>query len=153
MLLVFLGIAIIASIVLFVVGNHSFNEEGFYVGGTLSVMIAIGTIVAIGIIAPKVATEEIYNEKIAMYQEENQRIEEQIDTVVKQYMKHEKETFEDVKTEDSAITLVTLFPELKSDELVSQQINIYVANNEKIKQLKEEKINIAKEKWLLYFGK
>ena len=151
MLLLILAIAIILSVVLFVVGYRE-DAEGFYIGGTASVMLVIGIIVAICIIAPRVATEKIYDEKIAMYQEENQRIEEQIDAVVKQYMKHEKETFADLKTEDSTITLVTLFPELKSDELVSQQINIYVENNEKIKNLKEEKINIVREKWVLYFG-
>ena len=152
MLFLILGIAIALIIALFVAAYYT-DGEGFYVGGVFSVIIAIAIIVAICIIAPKVATAKIYDEKIAMYQEENRQIEEQIDTIVKEYLKHEKEVFEDAKTESSPITLVTLYPELKSDKLVSKQINIYVMNNEKIKQLKEEKINIAKEKWILYFGK
>lgn len=76
-----------------------------------------------------------------------------IDKIVKEYLEHEHDTFEDLKTEESAITLVTLFPELKSDTLVQQQLEIYVKNNAQIKYLKEEKIEIAKDKWLLYFGK
>ena len=68
-------------------------------------------------------------------------------------MKHEQDTYADLKTEESSITLITLFPELKSDALVQQQLEIYVDNNAKIKSLKEEKIDIAKKKWVLYFGK
>ena len=55
--------------------------------------------------------------------------------------------------EESSITLVTFFPELKSDTIVQQQLEIYVANNAKIKSLKEKKINLIKIRWILYFGK
>jgi hypothetical protein len=53
---------------------------------------------------------------------------------------------------DSAITLVSLYPELKADELVKKQIEVYVANNEKIKELKEKKIMGNVYRWWLYFG-
>lgn len=88
-----------------------------------------------------------------MYQEENAIIEQDINRIVEEYLKHEQDTFTDLKTEESSITLVTLFPKLKSDKLVQQQLEIYVANNVKIKRLREERIDIAKLKWLLYFGK
>ena len=102
---------------------------------------------------PDVATAITIDDKITMYQEENARIEQDIDRIVEEYMKHENDTFTDLKTEESSITLVALFPELKSNTLVQQQLEIYIANNEKIKILREEKIDIAKLKWLLYFGK
>lgn len=90
--------------------------------------------------------------KIEMYEEENTKIEEQIDTLVKQYMEYEGKTLTEFKSE-SSITLVSLYPELKSDDLVSKQIEVYIENNNKIKQLKEDKINMKIGKWLLYFGK
>lgn len=34
-----------------------------------------------------------------------------------------------------------------------KEIEVYIENNAKIKQLKEEKINLAIKKWWLYFGK
>ena len=34
-----------------------------------------------------------------------------------------------------------------------RQIDIYTANNDKIKQLKEQKLNNQVSKWRLYFGK
>ena len=90
--------------------------------------------------------------KIEMYQEENTKIEEQINVLVKEYMNYEQETFTEFKSE-STMTLVSLFPELKSDELVQQQMNVYVGNNNKIKELKESLIELKLAKWLLYFGK
>ena len=90
--------------------------------------------------------------RIDMYQEENAKIEEQISAAVKQYQDYETDIFEDLKPE-SSITLVSLYPELKSDSLVQKQLEVYLANNEKIKSLKEEKINGRVIKWWGYFGK
>lgn len=116
-------------------------------------VLCIFLIVAICILISEVATANILDDKIAMYQEENTAIEQDIDKIVKEYLAHEHDTFADLKTEESSITLVTLFPELKADNLVQQQLEIYVANNAKIKRLKEEKIDISKKKWILYFGR
>lgn len=91
------------------------------------------------------------DEKIAMYQEENTKIEKQIDALVQNYMQYESDTYGEFKSSD-AITLVSLYPDLKSDELVQQQIEVYTTNNQKIKELKEQKIDINKDKWWLYFG-
>ena len=115
--------------------------------------ITLGLIITICRLSTIVATESTIDNKIAMYQEENTNIEQDIDEIIDGYLKYEHDTFEGLKTEESSITLVTLFPELKSDTLVKQQLEIYVDNNTKIKSLKEEKIDISKIKWLLYFGK
>lgn len=91
------------------------------------------------------------DEVIAMYQEENETIETCMDDLVKGYMDYEKNTLTEFAPE-SSITLVSLYPELKSDELVKQQIDIYMANNQKIKELKEKKIYASVYRWWLYFG-
>ena len=93
----------------------------------------------------------VIDDKIEMYSQENAKIEEQISEVVKQYQEYEKEVFTEVSPENS-IALVSLYPELKSDTLVQQQIEVYVANNQKIKELNEEKIDAKVIKWWLYFG-
>lgn len=89
---------------------------------------------------------------IAMYEEENASIEESINVTVKGYMDFEASTYGELKDKD-AINLVSLFPELKSDTLVQKQIEVYVANNAKIKELRETKIELSKSKWMLYFGR
>lgn len=53
---------------------------------------------------------------------------------------------------ESSITLVSLYPELKSDELVKKQIAVYQENNKKIINLKEKQIDANVAKWWLYFG-
>lgn len=92
------------------------------------------------------------DEKIAMYQQENKNIESQIDELVTNYMKYENETFTEFKSE-SSITLVSMYPELKSDTLVKSQIETYTKNNDKIKKFKEAKIMRSVYRWWLYFGK
>ncbi len=165
MLILILGIAVLALVTFSVLtvryANRDSKYEGtiydlffvFFVMSGMSGLLCVSLIIAICCSITEVATANILDEKIAMYQEENTAIEQDIDKIVKEYLAHEHDTFADLKTEESSITLVTLFPELKSDTLVQQQLEIYVANNAKIKSLKEEKINIAKTKWILYFGR
>lgn len=161
MLILILGIALAALIVFLVLrvkyssersidfDTHDFFTAMPWVFG----FVVLGLVIAICCLSTTVATESTIDSKIEMYQEENTNIEQDIDKIVKEYLEHEHDTFADLKTEESSITLVTLFPELKSDTLVQQQLEIYVDNNAKIKSLKEEKIDIAKIKWILYFGK
>lgn len=162
MLILILGIALVAMITFLVLRakdpnerhGFEFNAHDFFtamswVFGILVLLLVI----AICCLSTIVATESTIDSKIEMYQEENTNIEQDIDKIVKEYLEHEHDTFADLKTEESSITLVTLFPELKSDTLVQQQLEIYVDNNAKIKSLKEEKIDIVKIKWILYFGK
>lgn len=90
-------------------------------------------------------------EKIAVYQEQNAQIEAEVSAAVAAYMQHETDIYNDLEPE-SAITLVSLYPELKSDALISQQIDIYVANNNKITALKIAQVNQKYVHWWLYFN-
>ena len=65
-------------------------------------------------------------------------------------MSYEKETLTEFKGNEMA--LVSLYPELKADTLVQQQITVHTENNAKIKELKEKKIDLKLSKWWLYFG-
>ena len=91
------------------------------------------------------------DQRIEMYQEENNRIENQIAECVTQYQQYESGIFVETAP-DSAITLVALYPELKADNLVSKQIEVYIENNNKIKELKEQSIIGDVTRWWAYFG-
>lgn len=148
-----LVLAIVSTILCQKVSSQNNLDFIFFVFALIGyVVVAIVLLVFIFMI-PEVATSGRIDEKIAMYEEENAKIEAQMDILVEKYMKYEQETFSDLKTEESAITLVTLFPELKSDELVQTQINVYTSNNTQIKKLKEEKINMQTKRWILFFKK
>ena len=161
MLILLFCIALVALIVFLVLriiysSQNSINSgshEFFTFMSWASGLVALALVTAICYLSSTVFTENTIDEEIKMYQEENANIEQDIDRIVKEYLKHEHDTYADLKTEESSITLVTLFPDLKSDNLVQQQLEIYVKNNETIKYLKEEKIDISKKKWILYFGR
>lgn len=110
------------------------------------------TVIAFVCVAYDFSKTTVIDDMITMYTEENQNIENQIDMIVSEYMDYESGTFAELKG-DSSITLVSLYPELKSDKLVQTQISTYQANNTKLKELKEAKINTRVYKWWLYFGK
>ena len=103
------------------------------------------------VLCVNVSNLKVIDDKITMYQEENGYIESQIAECVKQYQQYETDIFTEV-TPESAVTLVALYPELKADTLVSKQIDVYLANNEKIKELKASKISGDVYRWWLYFG-
>ena len=53
---------------------------------------------------------------------------------------------------ESAVTMVSLYPELKSDSLVQAQIEVYAENNKIIKDLRDQQIKGNVYRWWLYFG-
>lgn len=122
-----------------------------------AVQITGGAVILISIVAFFILLISVLHtvnidKKIALYEEENSRIEQQIADVVKQYQEYETGIFTEVSPE-SSITLVALYPELKSDTLVQSQIKVYVDNNNTIKELKSSAINAYVCRWWLYFGK
>ena len=120
--------------------------------GGAGIVGAIISFIAMLILIINFSNLTVINEKIAMYEQENQKIETQIAETIQQYQEYESGIFTEVAPE-SSVTLVTLYPELKADTLVQKQIEVYVANNEKIKQLKESSISANVIRWWLYFGK
>ena len=136
-----------------------FDHPGINFFGAMGIMIgcAAELFVVIAIIAQfwGISQLKIADTKIAMYEEENTKIEQDIATIVKDYMNYEKDTYKVASEQiesSSLLVLTELYPDLKSNELVKRQIDIYTENNNKIKQLKEEKINNQTCKWWLYFG-
>ena len=118
------------------------------VGTVVTIISTIVTIVLLVCVLNRVNIDK----KIAIYEEENTKIEQQIADTVKQYQEYETGIFTEVAPE-SSITLVALYPELKSDTLVQSQIEVYVENNKTIKELKSSAINAPVYRWWLYFGK
>lgn len=154
-LLLILSILTTALSFWFVAKDDCETYTAFMIGDITGVVGCLMTLVMIIVTAHytnDVVSLRYIDEKIAMYQEENDNIEVQIDTLVQNYMQYEQTTFSEFKNED-AMTLVSLYPELKSDTLVQSQISVYTENNQKIKELKAKKIDLAVSKWWLYFGK
>lgn len=155
MILVILGIGIamiVGGIILYeCLYDRNFEGVGGFIGIFGGVITLAALIVTLCLVYD-ITELSVLDEKIAMYQEENTKIEEQIATVVENYQEYETDIFTEVKPE-SSVTLVAMYPELKSDTLVQEQIKVYTANNQKIKELKEATISGSVKRWWLYFGK
>ena len=153
MILTILVISIVLAVAGFILYDKlSYDDD--WIGTSLAsigTIIAIITLIIAIVLGCCVINVAKVDEKIAMYQEENAKIEVQIAATVENYQQYETNIFTEV-TPDSSITLVALYPELKSDKLVQSQIDVYIANNEKIKGLKEAAINGSVYRWWLYFG-
>lgn len=127
-------------------------ETSGIVATVLGATVAAISFIVMIVLLVSVINLKVIDQKIDMYQEQNAQIEIQVAECVKQYQQYENEIFTEVKPE-SYIMLVSLYPELKSDTLVAKQIELYIANNESIKELKELKIDGDIYRWWLYFGK
>lgn len=145
-ILVFLLIWCVASWLIDINGDYD-GLLGVFLG---TIPLAICIIVAIFLTA-QVSNLSVIDQKVEMYEQENAKIEQQIETAVTAYQQHEKDVFTSVKP-NSYIQLVSLYPELKSDTLVKTQIKTYQSNNKKIKELKEQAISGNVKRWWLYFG-
>ena len=139
---------IVLGIILMVIGCTIVEEAPICIGG---VLFLAGVFMGAASVCDLIDARDV-DDRIAMYEEQNAEIESQVETAVKLYMSHEDEVFDSASPE-SYITLVSLYPELKSDALIQKQIELYTDNNEKICELKEEKITAQRSKFWLYFGK
>ena len=121
---------------------HADLDEIFQAIG--AVVLAISIIVGLILCGFYTASGSIIDKKIAMYEEENVKIENSIDVIVKEYQEYEVGMYD-------TMTAAMLFPELASNTLVQKQIEIYVNNNQQIKALKANKLNRDLYGWWLYF--
>lgn len=118
----------------------------------ITIPVIITCLIFIIIFAFLLAGQRIIDKKIKLYQIQNKEIEQKVEITVKNYMNYEKDTYKEFKT-DNYIQLVNLYPELKSDKLVQKQLDLYMKNNDKIIELKQERLNKTLYKWWIYFGK
>ena len=157
MITLFFIVLVVMAIVMGMIAHNliSSGDDGFYQVFASYIMGFMALLVFLIGMAPKIqtiATANTIDQSIEMYQEENAKIEESIGTAVRGYMEYEKETYESI-TDKDAINLAQVYPELQSNTLVQKQIEVYVQNNMKIKELRQEKIDLAKVRWDLCFGR
>ena len=145
MILLVLGVGLLC----FIIGL-CIDEEDLWCSGILIGCIAMVALFIAGCGLFKRCY--VIPKQIAMYEEENAVIEEKISSTVQHYMEYEKGIIYEVADNESPISLVSLYPELSSDKLVSAEIDVYISNNKMIKELKAEEISKSSYKFAIYFG-
>ena len=151
MILVIFGASMLLGIAMWIIYDETNAGEWCSVSGGIGFLFSIIVFIAIIILGIHVKSLSVIDSRIEMYEEENARIEQQIADVVEEYQKYETDIFMEVAPEN-AVTMVSLYPELKSDSLVQAQIEVYVENNKTIKDLKDKQIKGDVYRWWLYFG-
>lgn len=116
--------------------------------GGIAMLVCIGVVIA-GLV--HISQDRVIGQKIEMYQEENVNIETNITNAVEKYLEHEFDIYDSLQGENIEVLLVA-YPQIKSDALVEKQLEIFVSNNDKIRKLKEEKLDIKVWCWWVYFG-
>lgn len=132
MLIVFCVILIILIAIGLTINEFVDTPVGSFLSFIFSVSLVICIIVGICMM-DDIAEGKVIDEKIAVYEQENEKIETAIDVLVKEYMTQEEKIMIKTANKESLITLVQLYPDLKSNDLVKKQMDIYVNNNKKIK--------------------
>lgn len=107
-------------------------EESFYAEGFifLTVFIGIALIIMVGIFISYSTVQE----KISLYEQENEKIEKSVQTFVEEYLDYEREIF------SLDVEMILSFPEIKGNELMLKQIETFIENRKTIVKLKEQKI-------------
>lgn len=123
-------------------------EMGFWITG-IPILVIILVLIVCSIGYTDILT---IDDKIALYETQNTEIEQEITAIVESYKDYEAETFKAVAEEVNPLVVYTIYPELKSNALVTDQIKLYRENNDKITQLKSQKINLRGLGWWIHFN-
>lgn len=157
MLIILFVSCLILTIVMIIgakIADDNYKENltlGCTIVGTISAIALLGVMIAIIVGTTKIAAEKKIDYTIKMYEEENAKIEESVTTAVETYLEHEYNIYDSLQGQDLTI-LVACYPQISSNELVMKQLDIFLVNSNKIKELKEEKYNVITWKYLIYFG-
>ena len=152
MLLLIFTVIIIASILYYRHEKHKNNSSSdLDMLGVVLILVNFIPLAVLGLLLSNLYEDQGVDQKIKMYETQNQQLERKIDVTVKSYMNHEKDTYKEFKAGDG-MALITTYPELRSNELVKEQMNTYQSNNRKIAKLKKKEIDCNVTKWWIYFG-
>lgn len=147
------GIFVVVAIIMFIIASvcYDFDEAGEVIGAVCIFCAVVTLGVALFGITPEYKRLNYIDTKIEYLTEQNAQIDDEIKLIISSYQDHELEFYKEFENVSST-TLVTLYPELKSNELVNKQLDIYFANQQEIKELELKKIEGGVVRWWMNFG-
>lgn len=148
LLLIISLIILIGSLVAY---KEDCDEEICLGVGLVSGLILLVMSIVLPTLAVQVQGLDLIEEKLALRETRNAEIEAKVGFLVDKYMNYESTTFKELKPSEIMVA-VELYPELKSDAMIQDEIKLYKDNIAEITSLKERKINGKVLRWWLYFG-
>lgn len=150
MLYILMGIFVlifVIGIITLCSGNN--GEILLAIGGLGSVVFLIAWLTTIGCYN---STKSTADKQIAVLEERNELIIEQIEPLVDKYLDYEGSTYKDLKLEANVIVSMANYPQLKGDEFVQSQIKIILDNQKEITNLKLSKAKLNAYKMWIFVG-
>lgn len=147
------GIFVVVAILMFMIASvsYDFDEAGAIIETVCIICAVVTLLIALLGITPEYKKLDYIDTKIEYLTEQNSQIDGEIKLIVSSYQDHELEFYKEFENVSST-TLITLYPELKSNELVNKQLDIYFTNQQEIKELELKKIESGVIRWWMNFG-
>ena len=142
-----LYILLVIGIILIILGFIKYEEAISTMGVIIFTVFLFITTVTVGIYNYDKST---IDSRLAILEEQNQVVLSQIEPLVQQALEYESNTYQDFKLDVAKIIAFTqLYPDLKANSFLNKQIDVILANQQEIKQLKLDKASLnAYQFWL-----
>lgn len=120
-------------------------------------IIILGSVICVPSLVVLLITGGVYNydsstidSRLIVLEEQNTTVLTQVEPLVQQALNYESSTYKDFKLDvNKLIIFAQMYPELKANSFLNKQIDIILANQEEIKQLKLDKATLnAYHFWL-----
>jgi ABC-type transport system involved in multi-copper enzyme maturation permease subunit len=142
-----LYIVLILGLIFIIAGAWSEEETSLGVGVGIFLTTLCITLITAGVYNYRNST---IDGQLSVLEEQNQIVLAQIEPLVQQALEYESNTYKDFKLDVTKVIAFTqLYPDLKANSSLNKQIDIILANQEEIKQLKLDKASLnAYHFWL-----
>jgi hypothetical protein len=142
-----LYILLAVGLILIIFGITKYEDVLQVIGAVIFVIIFFITAIVIGVYNFDKST---INNRLSILEEQNQIVLSQIEPLVQQALDYESNTYKDFKLDANKIVAFSqMYPDLKANDFLNKQIDIILANQAEIKQLKLDKASLnAYHFWL-----
>ena len=142
-----LYILLVIGFILLIIGINRYEDILTSLGVGIFVVFLCVTAIAIGIYNYDKST---IDNRLAILEEQNQGVLSQIEPLVQRALEYESNTYKDFKLDaNKIVALSQMYPDLKANSFLNRQIDIILANQAEIKQLKLDKASLnAYHFWL-----
>ena len=142
-----LYILLVIGLILLIIGVTRYEEILASLGVVIFVVFLCVTAIVVGVYNYDKST---IDNRLTILEEQNQIVLAQIEPLVQHALEYESNTYKDFKLDaNKLIAFTQLYPDLKANSFLNRQIDIILANQVEIKQLKLDKASLnAYHFWL-----
>jgi ABC-type transport system involved in multi-copper enzyme maturation permease subunit len=142
-----LYILLVIGLIFIIIGASINDEISMGVGAAIFIVFLFSTVITAGVYNYRNST---IDNQLSVLEEQNQLVLSQIEPLVQQALEYESNTYKDFKLDAAKVIAFTqLYPDLKANSFLNKQIDVILANQQEIKQLKLNKASLnAYHFWL-----